>query len=263
VPTPYDALRALLSDRPIAFHPTMARLLGGINEALLFQQLAYWSDKGADPEWIYKSQVELEAETTLSEYQQLQARKRLKGLGVIEDQRRGVPARLYYRVNWEAVFRLLEESSFQKTRNLDSNGPRFRETEIQDSEDLRGKSPGKSAPNSESTQRAQQREISKGLDPVQLVPRSDWDIIGQYAKDFATEFRDEASLRATTTRLINLFAAAEIGLDDFLNLLQDARATTQKRSASIRKETGDGSGRKAKMSYFLAVVEDLIERREA
>ena len=71
--TPYEVLRALLSDRPIAFHPAMARLLGGINEALLFQQLAYWSDKGDDPEWIYKSQVELEAETCLSAYQQKQA----------------------------------------------------------------------------------------------------------------------------------------------------------------------------------------------
>jgi hypothetical protein len=59
VASPDDLLSTPRSDRPIAFHPTMARLLGDINEALLFQQLAYWSDKGADPEWIYKSQVEL------------------------------------------------------------------------------------------------------------------------------------------------------------------------------------------------------------
>jgi hypothetical protein len=37
----YAALRRLLSDRPIAFHPELARVLGGINEALLFQQIAY------------------------------------------------------------------------------------------------------------------------------------------------------------------------------------------------------------------------------
>jgi hypothetical protein len=241
----------------------MARLLGGINEALLFQQLAYWSDKGDDPEWIYKSQTELEAETTLSEYQQLQARKKLKALGVIEDERRGVPARLYYRINWEAVFRLLEESSFPETRNLDSNDARFRETGNLDSEEVGSKSRGNSAPISESTQRRQQREISKGLDPVQLIPRSDREVIGEYARDFATEFRDEASIRSTTTRLINIFAASELGLDEFLDMLQNARATTQKRSASIRKETGDGSGRKSKMSYFLAVLEDLIEKRGA
>jgi hypothetical protein len=46
-------------------------------------------------------------------------------------------------------------------------------------------------------------------------------------------------------------------------MLQDARAATQRHSASIRKEAADGSGRKSKMSYFLAVVEDLVERRGA
>ena len=58
----YDVLRRILSDRPIAFHPELARAFGGINEALFFQQIAYWSDKGDDPEWIYKRRVELEHE---------------------------------------------------------------------------------------------------------------------------------------------------------------------------------------------------------
>jgi hypothetical protein len=82
-------LRRVLSDRPIAFHPELARAFGGINEALFVQQIAYWSDKGDDPEWIYKSQVELEAETCLSAYQQKQARDHLKRLGVLQDARRG------------------------------------------------------------------------------------------------------------------------------------------------------------------------------
>ena len=262
--TPYDALRALLSDRPIAFHPAMARLLGGINEALLFQQLAYWSDKGTDPEWIYKSQVELEAETTLSEYQQLQARKKLKALGVIEDDRRGVPARLYYRVQWEAVFRLFEESSFPETKNLDSNDPRFRETENLDSEQLTGKSVGNSdSLNTESTQRSLQRDISKDPQPERLISSADRRVIEAYAADFAAELRDQAKLASTTTRMINLYAGSGLSLDAFLDMLQDARTATQRHSASIRKESADGSGRKSKMSYFLAVVEDLVERRGA
>jgi hypothetical protein len=127
----YDVLRRVLSDRPIAFHPELARALGGINEALFFQQIAYWSDKGDDPDWIYKSQVELEAETCLSAYQQKQARDHLKRLGVLQDERRGVPARLYYRIDWDATFRFLETAnldsgtapSFRETRNLDSEEP--------------------------------------------------------------------------------------------------------------------------------------------
>ncbi|MDP9471980.1 MAG: hypothetical protein M3Q71_15170 [Chloroflexota bacterium] len=107
-PDPYDVMRSLLSDRPIAFHPVMARVLGGVYEALLFQQLAFWSDKGADPEWIYKTREELREETTLNRYQQEQARGNLRKLGVIEEQRRGLPARMHYRIHWDRVFELLE-----------------------------------------------------------------------------------------------------------------------------------------------------------
>lgn len=255
--TPYDALRALLSDRPIAFHPALARLLGGINEALLFQQLAYWSDKGADPEWIYKSQVELEAETTLSEYQQLQARKKLKALAVIEDERRGVPARLYYRVNWEAVFQLLESGI--------PAAPRFRETGNLDSEKPAGKNRGNSGSliPTEKTQRAQQRDLSNGPDPARLVSKRERDVISRYAEDLATELRDRAQLTSTVSRLVNLYATTPVDLHTFLDVVQDARAATQKHSASIWTEAADGSGRKVKMAYFFGVLEDLIEKRGA
>jgi len=66
MPGQYDILRSFLSDKAIAFHPQLARVLGGINEAILFQQLAYWSDKGSDPDWIYKTQKDIEFETTLT-----------------------------------------------------------------------------------------------------------------------------------------------------------------------------------------------------
>src|SRR5690349_9099753 len=102
----YEYLRALLADRPIAYHPVMARLLGGVYEALLFQQLAFWSGKGHDPEWIYKTQAELLEELALNRYQQEQARANLRRLGVIEERRRGVPSRLYFRVVWPKVFAL-------------------------------------------------------------------------------------------------------------------------------------------------------------
>nr|MDP9473961.1 hypothetical protein [Chloroflexota bacterium] len=69
---PYTTLRDLLADRPVAYHPVMARVLGGVYEALLFQQLAFWSDKGSDPEWIYKTQAQISDELALNRYQQEQ-----------------------------------------------------------------------------------------------------------------------------------------------------------------------------------------------
>lgn len=122
-------MRGLLSDRPVAFHPQLARLLGGINAALLFQQIAFWSNTKPDSEagygaWIWKTQTELEAETTLTRYEQENARKNLRRTNVIEEHRRSVPARLHYRINWRRFFELLEEDASPTVcgKSPDKNG---------------------------------------------------------------------------------------------------------------------------------------------
>jgi len=256
----YDVLRRVLSDRPIAFHPELARAFGGINEALFFQQIAYWSDKGDDPEWIYKSQVELEHETCLSAYQQKQARDHLKRLGVLQDERRGVPARLYYHIDWDAAFRFLE------TTNLDSEAdPRFQETRNLDSEEPASKNVGNSGSITESTQRLPTErpfEISRGQRSVVDKYDDARQAILPFAEDLARELNDQAPLTSTTTRLTNMFRDSGLALDAFLDLLIAARAITQERTASIRTRS-DGIGPKPKMPYFLTVLEDLIGQSQA
>jgi hypothetical protein len=260
----YDVLRRLLSDRPIAFHPSLARAFGGINEALFFQQIAYWSDKGTDPEWIYKSQVELEAETCLSSYQQKQSRDRLKRLGVLEDDRRGVPARLYYRINWDATFRLLD------TANLDAErDPRFQETANLDSQQPIDLSTGNSRSISESTQRVLPERLfedSKGPSLAEKYDQARLAIL-PYAQDLARELNDQAPLTSTTTRLTNMYRDSGIDLDVFLDLLLKARAITQERTPAIRAQRVgqdvDGIGRKPKMAYWFTVLEDLIGQTHA
>lgn len=89
-----------LHDRPVAFHPALVPLLGGPDEALFISQLLFWDGKGASAgRWIYKTQEEWERETGLSRYRQLRVRRRLNALGVLEERRAGVPARLYYRLD--------------------------------------------------------------------------------------------------------------------------------------------------------------------
>ncbi len=123
---PYTTLRDLLADRPVAYHPVMARVLGGVYEALLFQQLAFWSDKGSDPEWIYKTQAQISDELALNRYQQEQARKSLRALGVIEEQRKGVPAKLYFRVVWPRVFELFDQVLPECAPSTDKDAERQR-----------------------------------------------------------------------------------------------------------------------------------------
>ena len=122
----YELMKHLLSDRVVAFHPSLSLALGGVNEALIFQQIAYWTGRGSDPEWIYKTRQEFFNETTLTRTQQENARKNLRRLGVIEEQRRGLPARIYFRVNWEALFALL---SAQLAGNLPTSRPATSQTD--------------------------------------------------------------------------------------------------------------------------------------
>lgn len=73
-----------LLQRPVAFHPALARLFGGINEAIYWQQIYYWSDKGKrDDGFVYKTKGEIEAETTLTRDQQDRARKNLEKQGYL------------------------------------------------------------------------------------------------------------------------------------------------------------------------------------
>lgn len=120
----YEVMRRLLTARPIAFHPELAIVLGGIHEALMFQQLAYWSDKGADPDgWIYKTNEEFRQETTINRYQLDKARASLVGRSVLEARRRGLPARMYYRIHWDALYRLLSEPVCAPSPNSEEPPP--------------------------------------------------------------------------------------------------------------------------------------------
>lgn len=71
-------------ENPIAFHPQIARALGGIEEAIFVQQLYYWCGKGKDKEWIYKTKKEWEKETALTARQQNRIVKRLKELKLVK-----------------------------------------------------------------------------------------------------------------------------------------------------------------------------------
>ncbi|WP_197022763.1 hypothetical protein [Serratia liquefaciens] len=94
-----------LLDRPIAFQPSFVGLGAGVTGAVLLSQLVYWQNRMDG--WFYKTQAELTTETGLSRYEQEGARKKLVTAGVLEEDRRGVPAKLYFRVNKNRLEALL------------------------------------------------------------------------------------------------------------------------------------------------------------
>ena len=90
------------------------QLVGDYASAALLSQVIYWSDRTEDAEgWFYKSREEWAAELLLTEKQ---VRRCVAACGeLIEVQRRGIPARNYYRPNREALIVALQELGASKT----------------------------------------------------------------------------------------------------------------------------------------------------
>lgn len=104
-----------LLDRPIAYNPAFAKLKAGKVKAgpvaaVFLSQLVYWHNR-MDGGWMYKTQADISSETALTRDEQETARKRLVALGVLEEDRRGVPATMHYRINTERLEALLLETA--------------------------------------------------------------------------------------------------------------------------------------------------------
>lgn len=100
-----------LLDRPIAYQPSFAQLRAGKVKAgpvgaVLLSQLVYWHNR-MDGSWIYKTRDQIAKETGLSRDEQETARKRLVALGVLEEELRGVPATMHFRINTQILEVLL------------------------------------------------------------------------------------------------------------------------------------------------------------
>ena len=92
------AVDLLLRRPPIAYRVEYARTFGSVTAALFLSQLCYWSGRGRDPEWVYKTRTEWQEETGLSRREQETARRILRDAGVIEEMLERKPFKLYFRV---------------------------------------------------------------------------------------------------------------------------------------------------------------------
>ena len=102
-----EFIRDLFTDRPIAFHPMLARALGSTTGAIFLSQLLYWMPRSRSG-WVYKTRDEIYDETSLTRREQESARAALRTAGVLKEKRAGVPARLYFTVDWEQLTQLLK-----------------------------------------------------------------------------------------------------------------------------------------------------------
>ena len=117
-----EAVMAVLGS-PVAYYAAFAQALGGVEAGVFASQFFYWHGKGHDPDgWVYKTQAEIEEETGLTRRNQETARKRLRECGVLEERYTGMPAKLYYRLNIDVLFELMNRRFMSEVLGEDVSG---------------------------------------------------------------------------------------------------------------------------------------------
>lgn len=100
-------------DLPVSFHRCLVPITGGVTAALMLSQ-AIWTSQAIEPSangWFSRSQELWTDETGLSRWEQETARRALRSAGFLEERRVGMPAKLWFRVRPEAVWRALQAHS--------------------------------------------------------------------------------------------------------------------------------------------------------
>lgn len=96
--SPLDTIRSL--GRPLAYYPAIAKHVGGINAAIFLGQLMYWDERTADVLLgVYKSSEQWEHETGLSYKEQMNARRKLRNLGLLVETHKRLQHRIYYKLD--------------------------------------------------------------------------------------------------------------------------------------------------------------------
>lgn len=102
------ALRKIVFSQVVAYLVNVGRALGSVKAGILASQLVYWSNKSNDPDGlVFRTQDELEEDTGLSRKEQETARKHLRDSGLLKEQLRGHPCRMFYQIDQDAIVELV------------------------------------------------------------------------------------------------------------------------------------------------------------
>ena len=97
----------------------------GLKETILLADLIskedYFIANGMTDGWFFNTEANIEADTTLTPFQQRKCLKTLRKYAIIETKRRGVPAKQYFRINEQLVIKLLNNLSLSKSTTINKN----------------------------------------------------------------------------------------------------------------------------------------------
>jgi hypothetical protein len=107
----------LLKQRPIAYYPIYRKITGSTNAGIFLSQLMYWFSKKDE---IYKTDNEIIKETSLTIDELRGVKKKIKNLTFIEVKRKGIPAKTYYKIDWDLYQTCLGKFPKQDKSKLDN-----------------------------------------------------------------------------------------------------------------------------------------------
>lgn len=111
------AMKGLGGDKGVFVRLDVLRALGGdCSAAVLYSQYVYWSQSEqalANDGWFYLTTNKVTQEIGMSADVQKRVRQKLVELGLIEFQRRGMPGKNFYRINFIAALDLIAKENYQ------------------------------------------------------------------------------------------------------------------------------------------------------
>lgn len=112
-----NAAYALLKRRPIAVNPALIKLTGSHTAAIFLAQAIYWEE--AMGREYYKTNEDWQKELYMSEQVFTTARKKAsKYIFVVK---KGLPARNFYKVNWDALLEALDTLGTEVSSQLENS----------------------------------------------------------------------------------------------------------------------------------------------
>ena len=103
-----------MGQRFISYYPVLAQLTGSVKCALLLGHALSWTRHYARNEpqrdgWFWQTTDQWRQSTGLSRHEQIRARDRLRQLGIISEQGRGMPRRTWYRIELNKLAAVIGE----------------------------------------------------------------------------------------------------------------------------------------------------------
>ena len=116
-----EEIQSIFGSRIVSFHAVFAKAIGSVPAAVMLSQAFFWQEKAKSKDGVRigeemffsKTGEEWYDETGLTESQQLTARKHLLTAGFWIEQRAGLPAKMCYRIDVEALVAVI--SRYLKT----------------------------------------------------------------------------------------------------------------------------------------------------